>query len=403
MVYMAGDNDLSTAGDNDLAEMRTVGSSDRVNVVAEFDNAGNRGTRRFRIEKNGEAEYTERLNETDSGDPEVLSDFIAWSANRYPAKKYALILWNHGCGWAPLEIDRIARAAGSVDYNTREVAERSAGRLGRAFFRTTLQTVFARHNMAERAICSDDGSGHSLDTVELHRVIAAGAELLGQPFDLLGMDACLMSNFEVAYQLREHVRFLVASEENEPADGWPYDRIIARLINAPETEARELAIAIVEDYIASYAARKFDGDVTQTAIDLSRIDGPLSELNGLAELLLADMPKHRSAVWNAQRRSTRFWNNTLWDVGHFCKELGNACADPKVIAAADAVVEAHTADPGNCLVAESHRGSKVRDCHGTTVYLVPPITKISKYYAELEFAKDFHWLDMLRAYHRAYC
>ena len=31
-------------------------------------------------------------------DPGTLSDFIRWSAERYPAKKYALVLWDHGGG-----------------------------------------------------------------------------------------------------------------------------------------------------------------------------------------------------------------------------------------------------------------------------------------------------------------
>ena len=43
MVYMAGDNSLSNAGDNDLAEMRKVGSTPDVNMLVEFDNAGNAG------------------------------------------------------------------------------------------------------------------------------------------------------------------------------------------------------------------------------------------------------------------------------------------------------------------------------------------------------------------------
>ncbi len=50
MVYLAGDNNLSTAGDNDLEEMRQVGSTNDVNIVVEFDNAGSLGTNRYRIE-----------------------------------------------------------------------------------------------------------------------------------------------------------------------------------------------------------------------------------------------------------------------------------------------------------------------------------------------------------------
>ena len=34
MVYLAGDNDLSTAGEKDIGEMRSVGSSPDVNVIA---------------------------------------------------------------------------------------------------------------------------------------------------------------------------------------------------------------------------------------------------------------------------------------------------------------------------------------------------------------------------------
>jgi len=40
-VYLAGDNNLSDAGDQDLEEMRSVGSTDEINIVVEFDNAGN--------------------------------------------------------------------------------------------------------------------------------------------------------------------------------------------------------------------------------------------------------------------------------------------------------------------------------------------------------------------------
>ena len=39
--------------------------------------------------------------------------------------------------------------------------------------------------------------------------------------DLLGMDACLMSTLEVAYQTRANAVNVVGSEELEPGDGWP--------------------------------------------------------------------------------------------------------------------------------------------------------------------------------------
>lgn len=66
MVYMAGDNSLSSCGDDDLGEMRQIGSSADVNVVAQFDNAGNQGTRRYLVRANGVDEALMELGETDS-------------------------------------------------------------------------------------------------------------------------------------------------------------------------------------------------------------------------------------------------------------------------------------------------------------------------------------------------
>lgn len=401
MVFMAGDNNLSVAGDSDLAEMRRVGSSDQVNVLVEFDNAGHDGTRRIRVARGGVNEAIETLGETDSGSPEVLSDFISWAAQNYPADRYALVLWNHGGGWAPSEMDRIARAVASPGYNERELAERSASPLGRVLFRSSLEQVFGLPGAGERAICSDDGSGHSLDTIELGRVIARGVETIGQPFDLLGMDACLMSNLEVAYQLRKHVRCMVASEENEPGDGWPYERILARLVADPGMTAADFAAHIVGDYIAWYRERSYAGNITQAAIDLGKLSSITGPVDDFANKLTTVMPTVYPQLWKAQRESVRFSHNTLWDLGHFCRELEKRCPDTGIVNAAQAVWAALEAGDGHFVLAEAHQGNKVQHCRGMSIYLVPPITNISRYYHELDYSRDHSWAAMLKAYHSA--
>jgi hypothetical protein len=87
MVYMAGDNNLSDAGDTDLREMRKVGSTPDVNVVAQFDNEGDRGTNRYLIKRDGLNEEIESMGETDSGDPRVLTAFVDWAVKKYPADR----------------------------------------------------------------------------------------------------------------------------------------------------------------------------------------------------------------------------------------------------------------------------------------------------------------------------
>jgi hypothetical protein len=341
----------------------------------------------------------ENLGETDSGDPQVLLNFVSWVKSEYPADHYALILWNHGGGWAPLDLDRLAQKVGAKDYSDREATERAATPIARTFFRTTLQKIFSLPTARERAICCDDGTGHSLDTVELGNVLKQTHAILGQPLDLLGMDACLMSNLEVAYQVRKDVRYVVASEESEPNAGWPYDAVLKKLTAAPDTEAKDLAAHIVKSYVKSYVDVGFGGAVTQAGLDLSRMDDLQGPLDALADALIQAMPAARTKIWTAQVGSAHFYNSTLWDIAHFGELLPKGWRAPAVRDAAKAVRAALKQGAGKFIISEAHHGPGVSRCRGLTIYLITQLTRISPYYANLAFAKERRWLDLLKAYH----
>ena len=84
------------------------------------------------------------------------------------------------------------------------------------------------------------------------------------------MDACLMANLEVAYQVRKSVSYLVASEELVPGESWPYDVIFGELRANPNRSARDLAASSVQHYFGYYADHpQAVGDVTKVALDLS--------------------------------------------------------------------------------------------------------------------------------------
>ncbi|MEK6280789.1 MAG: clostripain-related cysteine peptidase [Acidobacteriota bacterium] len=401
MVYLAGDNNLCPAADVDLKEMRTVGSTKDLNIVAQVDRAEGQGSRRYCIQCNGEGEQPENLGEKDSGDPKTVTDFVTWTAENYPAERYALILWNHGGGWEPSEMDHIARSAGTPQYSPREATERSATPLARTLFRTSLQKIFSLSSPAERAICSDDGSGHSLDTVELGNVLHQAVKSLGQPLDLLGMDACLMSNLEVAYQVQPYAKYMVASEENEPNNGWPYDAVMRTLVDDVDQPTAKLAEHIVNKYIKSYVEIGYEGAVTQAACDLSKVNEVVDPLDKLADALVAYLPEAANEVWKAQKNSARFWHNTLWDVSHFCKELSTGTSNKSVRNAAEDVRAALQSGPDRFIIAEAHNGPRVEHCAGSTIYLVPPITNMSRYYEHLDYAQKHRWLPFLKAYHAA--
>jgi hypothetical protein len=82
MIYMAGDNDLDNFGISDLREIKRVGSSDHVQVIAELDRSGPEHlTKRYWLKDTAAGpalkhNILEQFEETDSGSPEQLSDSL---------------------------------------------------------------------------------------------------------------------------------------------------------------------------------------------------------------------------------------------------------------------------------------------------------------------------------------
>jgi hypothetical protein len=386
MVYMAGDNDLAAAGERDLAEIRSIGSSVDVNVVVEFDRKGDTGTERLLVRKEGVEEAGIALGETNSGDPAALAAYTTWAIREHPAERYALVLWSHGSGWDRSETDAGAAPRGH---------DRS-----RPFFTSSADSLL-KSNPCKRAILFDDGSGHSLDTLELGRILKRVARSRGHPLDILGMDACLMSNIEVAYQAKDHVRYLVASEGVEPDTGWPYAELLKRLSARPQQPTDGLASSIVAAYVQSCRIGNAPAPSTLSALNLARIGQLTRTLGQLAGALTYSMPNAATEIFAAQKASKRFQHDTLWDISDFCLKLEQATASRAVRTAARQVRSALRPGPDRFVVAHDRAGSEFETCGGVSIFLPPLGTAISKHYARLDFAREHQWLRMLRAYHKA--
>src|ERR1700752_390982 len=204
LTYIAAHNNLEEHGQRSLHQILAVGSTPEVRLAALFDGATS-ATRDF-VGEPGKTALQEPLRDFDSGDGDALLDTVRWAFDHCPAKRYGLILWSHGTGWRPEEIERIAgQVRGDSQVDARESTVRAAAPGSLALFRSTLGQILRLERPAERAICFDDGTGHSLDALELARVTREIQSLIGQPLDFLGMDACLMATLEVAYQVRASV------------------------------------------------------------------------------------------------------------------------------------------------------------------------------------------------------
>lgn len=404
MVYLAGDNDLDSAGVADLAEMKQVGSNRDLAIVAQFDRSGTkRRTKRYLLRKGGTlaADAVADLGETNTGDPAVLRDFLLWAIGTYPAEHYLAVIWNHGSGWDDADVYRLGRSlkrdilrrgrnisgtdfgAGLSFSAARAVTRRG---LRREVFSSTIEKA-----LTTRAIAFDDQARDFLDNTELQRVFEAVTRQLGRKLDVIGLDACLMNMFEVQYQLRGAAGYCVGSEEVEPGEGWPYAAILAALAAEPSLTAERLSALIVERYLSSYRA---SDNVTQSAGDLAKIQQAAAALDVLAQLLVAGLsnPSVRSALVSTRSRVQSYYTADYVDLWDFCSLLQQETSDRQIRAACAGVIAAL----GELIIKSGSKGAEVGHSHGVSIYF--PLKKLSPLYAKLDFVKHTKWSAFLRAY-----
>ncbi len=413
MVYLAGDNNLDSAGVADLAEMKSVGSTDQVTIVAQFDRSGrNSVTNRYLLRKGTTLaeDLVTALGETNTGDPAVLADFVTWAVTTYPARRYMLVIWNHGSGWddsnlyqdtyfsgaAPPVIRKgrvisAARSATPIEPVRMGTARAAVKRARRALFQPTVISM-----VSSRAIAFDDQAKDFLDNIELKRVLTGIRRRLEQKIDILGFDACLMSMVEVAYQIRDSVNLTCGSEEEEPGDGWPYDTILKSLTARPSMTPPDLAKVIVDRYLASYKPR--DG-VTLAAANLAGI-GPLvdavNQLGRALTPLLTDAGARSTVI--ALRSQVQEYTapyDQYCDLADLCDLLVERVANPGLGRACQTV---HAA-LGKVIIASGAKGPRVAHSHGISVYF--PKKTVSPLYSTLDFAKRRGWAAFIDAYVRS--
>jgi hypothetical protein len=412
LTYIAAHNNLDLFGKRSRQEILGVGSSSDVVHGILYDSPV--GAARYVIGEPGLVEHQEQLGSFDSGDPDQLIATAQWLFQEHPAERYGLVLWSHGSGWQPGEIEAISNEVRpEPQINAAEKHERASAPASRCLFRSTLSTILKPDKPAERAILFDDGTGHSLDTLELARVASAIATIIGQRLDLLGMDACLMANVEVAYEIRKDVCCLVASEELVPGHSWPYGEIFGELRANPDLGAAELAKLAVERYVSFYKTNPPSaGDVTKVAFSLDRIEDLVCAADRLAGALRLNMDRGADALWQVQRTAEQHETNDgkrkpskfdfhLWDLNSLAIGLAHCDASSTGIRG-EAANTSKILSPGvGSILAEGHRGAWFEGIGGASVYLVPPgRQRISPSYTKLAFAKDTQWDEMLFEYHQ---
>ncbi len=184
LLFMIADNNLEDFAWEDYQE--TLNTNPDVFVISILDTT-NYGDYIRVMDENGEWVNAPISSpgggDINTGDPVWLSaalSFLYGVESNYKG----LILWDHGSAWM---------------YDSQ---------------------VMSDDEPQPRIIGYDETSEDGLSIAEVREAIedAFGSEKL----DFLGMDACLMSSLEVAYELRNNARYFMASAFTEPGTGWDY-------------------------------------------------------------------------------------------------------------------------------------------------------------------------------------
>ncbi|NTU96784.1 MAG: peptidase C11 [Chlorobiaceae bacterium] len=388
MVYMAGDNNLDPEGSKDLREMKKVGSNEDVNIIAQFDRAAGHVARRYYLRKGGlvTGDAVDSLGNVNTGDPASLEDFIGWGIKNYPAEHYLLVLWNHGQGWDDTDV--------YADERYRGLRRLATGPARHSLFRSGTRRVMEKAigSMEYRAILLDDNAKDFLDNQEMKKVLAGTAKRLGRKLDILGMDACLMSMAEVGYQISDSTACTVGSEQTEPGNGWPYDKILSALAKNPAMAPDDLCTLIVDKYLASYSEKE---PVTQSACDLSKAEALASSVALLASELKSGIgdPAVLQAIQGVRNKVQSYDVRDNIDLVDFCSLLAKTGVNASVKTACQNVA---TQVQNSYVMKQGYKNKSMQHSGGVAIYF--PLVSVSPLYPKLEFSRKTGWDSFLVAY-----
>lgn len=360
--YSMADTNLEPFMVTDVNELGGVGSNENLQVREFMDRSAGYGddevldqgawvgSRVFDIGAGGATELVEDLGDVDSADPAVLAQFIADGIEAHRAGHYALVISDHGASWP--------------------------------------------------GIGPDEGSGNDvLDLAEITDAIASGLDQAGvDKLDLLGFDACLMANYEVASAVAPLADRLVASQELEPGHGWDYGSL-QLLADDPDATADDLGKEILAGFSGQAEEQGTQDQITLALIDLTRMGAVDDAVDDFAGALAEQSDTVAPVVGQSEATTLAFGKNPdatqdkhLSDLGLLATAIGASA--PEVSEQADAVVDALDG-----AVVDEVFGVATAGATGLSIYL-PPVPELADP-AYVDVSSADSWAGFLDTYYGA--
>ena len=242
LVYMVAENSLSGSAVSDLNEILIGVNNSNLyqgdKVVVYIDDT--RLPLIYCIDKSVVAQtYTELIPEVEyaedvnSASKEQFEKVLQYVKDNHAADSYGVVMWSHASGWLPSPAEMQSVAA------------------------KPRKNAFGIDN--ERNTTSNTGSQMSISD------IAEALEIFGGT-DFVFFDACFMQSVEVAYELRNATKYVIASPAEIPGPGADYKTMIPACF-----QKDDWADAMLNAYYDSYSDMRSGYGLVISSVDTKAI------------------------------------------------------------------------------------------------------------------------------------
>lgn len=350
MVYMCGADleSKSAMGTKDLQEMAAATYGDDVRVIVytggstawHVKGISNSVNQIYQVKNKGLVRLEENMGNGAMTNPDTLVSFIQYCKQRFSANRYALILWDHGCG-----------SVSGYGYDEK------------------------------------NPSTPSMSLANLNKALKQG----GVQFDFIGFDACLMATVETALMASNYADYLIASEETEPGIGWYYTNWLTALGSDPGMSTLKIGQQICDDFVTECNSKCRGQKTTLSVVDLAELANTVpSKLTSFSKSITSLISqKDYKTVSNARNGSREFAANNRIDqvdLTDLCYHMDTKESQALATALRGAV--------------KYNRINNIADAHGLSVYFpyqkVSNVEKAAQNYAAI--GMDASYADAIRAF-----
>ena len=362
LVYGNADHNLTDSLLFDMMEMERVGSGKDLNIVVQADfnpkcwDPNDRDASKFLIDQmqyiseetrnsvsrwligndydlrrltlnSRPVEFIPEINNMD--DPDTLTDFINWASEKFPAKRYGLVLWDHGGQWEGFGGDRQNGTKWDFGW-TREGYMMSTNGVRKGILNSNINK-----------------------------------------FDFLSFDTCLMAGVEILADIHDLADVYMACAEIDMGRGWHYTTL-RHLKNDPQISTIEFGKREVEDWDKHHSYSSADINLkNHAAFDMRMYDSFNSSFVLFSDLI-SNYDGDRNVINRTRLDAIHYRigevsdikNPTKYiDLGHFALTLAESLEDGplksaslKLASSIDAMVINHVA------------GSRRQESKGLSIY-----------------------------------